>query len=512
VRSEELGANGLNIWKKLFRKNTEENKNDGLSWRQQAAKHDKPDVWFTIGMMFKDGHLVSQDHQEASRMFAKAADSGHTLSQLELGHHYFKGLGVIQSNEKALKLYRQAAENGNANASFNIGLMYWKGEGVETDLSSARQWLEKAQSLGNPRAEGVLFLIGEQQRIFMEDALLQAATLSGWNAGIQGALGDFQKRSDGLGSDGISENPKDETMLAKKDHQKKQFSDLSTDRPLPNEYSPEMVSTSALGRIVGIKAKPFLFDEFLSRGYIERSDNRYWLTNLGRSVEVGGSNKPRLDGKEVVGWPTFLGASLHPLKQAFLDRVDFRLFHMTHIDNLMSILEHGIFSHNTAPNYLDISNPDVNSRRERADPIHKKSLHEYVPLYFNPRNAMLYEKQAEYRSDIVVLEVARRVCLSNYTLFTERNAAANGCRFAYCLSDVRKFDWPNIQCRNWIKNGFVNVDIKQLMMSECLVYGNIDNEDLAAIHTVNTSVSSRLQSMLASVQHPSIHSSPGLFF
>ena len=67
-------------------------------------------------------------------MFAKAADSGHTLSQLELGHHYFKGLGVIQSNEKALKLYRQAAENGNANASFNIGLMYWKGEGVETDL------------------------------------------------------------------------------------------------------------------------------------------------------------------------------------------------------------------------------------------------------------------------------------------------------------------------------------------------------------------------------------------
>ena len=571
MRIEELGANGLIIWKKLFQKNADEmyeealsaehsdpkrykklisdasvlghvdaqlrygkelvrggfgdeNKVDGLKWLQQAAKHNNSEACFTIGMMFKDGHLISQDYQEASRMFAKAADSGHTVAQLELGYLYFKGLGVSQSNQKALKLYRRAADNGSANACFNIGLMYWKGEGVETDLKSARQWLDKAQCRGNPRAEGVLFLIGEQQKIMMEDAVLQAAALSGWNAGIRGALADFSGNPDTLDGDEALEGSFEERMLACKVSNKELFDGYQSEQPISNEnlanistepQSPiekEMLSTSALGRIVGIKAKPFLFEEFLRRGYIERSQNRYLLTSLGRSVGISGYYKLLPDGNEVVTWPIALGASLHVLKQSFLDRVDFRLFHMTHADNLLSILQHGLFSHNSAPNYLDISNPDVNSRRERTDPVHKNSLHDYVPLYFNPRNAMLYEKQAEYRSDIVLLEVSRRVCLSNYTLFTERNAAANRCRFAYCLSDVVKFDWLNIQSRNWATDGAVQVDKKQLMMSECLVYGHIDTEDLVAVHTMNTSMSSKLQSMLASAQHPSIRFSPSLFF
>ncbi|MFP7572284.1 DarT ssDNA thymidine ADP-ribosyltransferase family protein [Marivita sp. S2033] len=561
----------MNIWKKLFRKNADEmyeealraehsapkrykklisdasvlghidaqlrygkelvrggfgdgHKVEGLKWLQQAAKHGNSEAWFTIGMMYKDGHLISQDYQEASRMFAKAADSGHTVAQLELGYLYFKGLGVSQSNQKALKLYRGAAENGSANACFNIGLMYWKGEGVETDLSSARRWLEKAQSLGNPRAEGVLILIGEQQKIMMQDAMLQAAALSGWNAGIRGTFGDFQRSSDGLGGEEISEKFNDETRPAEQGHQDEQLDDSSTDQPsssenytndsaLPKPFlDQELVSTSALGRIIGVKAKPFLFDEFLSQGYIERSENRYLLTSFGQSAEVGGCYRLLSDGNQVVTWPVTLGASLQALKQSFLDRVDFRLFHMTHIDNLLSILQHGLLSHNKAPNYLDISNPDVNSRRERTDPVHKCSLHEYVPLYFNPRNAMLYEKQAEYRSDIVLLEATRRVCLSNYTLFTERNAAANRCRFAYCLSDVEKFDWPSIHSPNWATDGVVHVDKKQLMMSECLVYGHIDTEDLVAVHSMNTSTSSKLQSMLTSAQHPSICISPSLFF
>lgn len=497
---------------------------EGLKWLRLAAKQDRPEAWLAIGMMLKDGHLVSQDYEEASKMLSKAANLGDTVAQLELGYFYFKGLGVSLSNDKALQLYRRAAENGSANACFNIGLMYWKGEGIEADVESARCWLNKAQCLGNPRAEGVLFLIDEQQKIMKEDAMLRAAALAGWSAGIRRASAGAPRRSDDSDSNSISAVFTGKSKFTKEECQEKKLDDLSSDRPSLGVSStdqfakpksivdPEMVSTSALGRIAGIKAKPFVFDEFMGKGYIERSNNRYFLTDLGRSVGVGGRYQLLPDGNEVVTWPVVLGTSLHPLKQSFLDRVDFRLFHMTHINNLMSILQHGLFSHNTAPTYLDISNPDVNSRRERIDPIHKNSLHEYVPLYFNPRNAMLYERQAEYRSDIVIIEVARSVCLSNYTLFTERNAAANGCRFVYCLSDVGKFDWPSIHIRNWKMDGIVNIDRKQLMMSECLVYGHVDTDDLAAVHTMNTSTTMRLQSMLAGVQHPGIHSSPGLFF
>ena len=315
-----------------------------------------------------------------------------------------------------------------------------------------------------------------------------------------------------------------ETQLTKQHHHKEQFDDVSSDQSPAGENSAdglvkfqpsldqEMVSTSALGKIVGVKAKPFLFEEFLKRGYIEKPGNQYLLTSVGRSVRIGGRYKQLPDDNEFITWPITLGASLHVLKKSFLDRVNFRLFHMTHVDNIMSILKHGLFSHNTAPGYLDISNPDVNNRRERTDPVHKKSLHEYVPLYFNPTNAMLYEKEEEYQSDIVLLEVSQRVCFSNYTLFTEKNAAVKSPRFAYCLSDVEKFDWPTIQKRNWVTDGVANIDIKQLMMSECLVYSHIDTNDLVAVHTKNTSMSSKLESMLASVNHPSICSSANLFF
>ena len=274
----------------------------------------------------------------------------------------------------------------------------------------------------------------------------------------------------------------------------------------------QMISTTKLGKVLGVKALPYLFEELLRRGYIERPDKRYVLTTLGMSSEIGGRYGITDDGAEFVTWPVTLSASLFPLKQELLNFVDFRLFHMTHIENLKSIVEHGLHSHNSAPDYHDISNPAVNNRRERTDPIHNQPLHEYVPMYFNPRNAMLFQKQAEYKSDIVILEVDRRACLSNYTLFTERNAASDGCRFVYCPSEVKTFLWPRIYSRDWSADGVVNVETKQLMMSECLVYRHIGAEYLSAIHTANNLMATKIRSVLADIQHPKIHVSPELFF
>ena len=73
------------------------------------------------------------------------------------------------------------------------------------------------------------------------------------------------------------------------------------------------------------------------------------------------------------------------------------LYHLTHKDNLENILRYGLQSHNLAhQNNLikkDISNKDVNKRRQKRDPIYKKSIHDYVPLYFNPRNPMMYVRK-----------------------------------------------------------------------------------------------------------------------
>ena len=273
-----------------------------------------------------------------------------------------------------------------------------------------------------------------------------------------------------------------------------------------------MVSTTVLGKIIGINAKLFLFEELLKRGYIVKPDKKYQLTELGQSNQAGGRYRKTLDGNLFPTWPIALGTLFHVLKESLLDQLNFRLFHMTHINNLESILEKGIFSHNKAPaDYFDISDPNVNSRRKRDERIHKKSLHDYTVLYFNSRNAMLYRIQHKYKGDIVLIEISKRVCLSNYTIFTEGNAASEKSKIVYCPSDVKKFDWTNIRSRNWVMDGVENTKKKQLMQSECLVYNHIDINDLISIH-IKGQISSKLKTILANVNHPGIHTNSDLFF
>ena len=73
------------------------------------------------------------------------------------------------------------------------------------------------------------------------------------------------------------------------------------------------------------------------------------------------------------------------------------LYHMTHIDNLQSIFQNGLLSHTNARNNNfmkgDIANNDVNNRRSGLEPIYNRPIHDYTPLYFNPRNPMLYVRK-----------------------------------------------------------------------------------------------------------------------
>jgi hypothetical protein len=77
------------------------------------------------------------------------------------------------------------------------------------------------------------------------------------------------------------------------------------------------------------------------------------------------------------------------------------LYHMTHVDNIPSILKYGLQAHGNDFQKRDISNQEVNSRRSRREPIYGKRIHDYVPFYFSPRNPMLYVQNNE--EDIVIL-------------------------------------------------------------------------------------------------------------
>lgn len=157
------------------------------------------------------------------------------------------------------------------------------------------------------------------------------------------------------------------------------------------------------------------------------------------------------------------------------------LYHMTDIGNLGSILENGLLSHNEAHREgriaTDISDHTVQDiRSNKADPFYKRALHEYVPLYFSPRNPMLYRRR-EMQEDIVILGVDARLLLEPGVLFTDGNAAANETTCYRGSHMLDRLPWDSIRAEHW-------VDIeegKRIKCAEVLVYPKVESSKIQAI-------------------------------
>lgn len=157
------------------------------------------------------------------------------------------------------------------------------------------------------------------------------------------------------------------------------------------------------------------------------------------------------------------------------------LDHMTHVDNLDSIFEHGLLAHNNPYKKKDISNTDVNSRRDKIETIHYRKIHDYVPFYFNPRNAMMYKNKNE---DIVVLAFSKKIMQRKGTVFTDRNAATGRVRFLSHINQLETVNWDYVWSTTWA--GLPNEqEVKEVMMAEVLVQNMVSMKDLMGIFVKN---------------------------
>ena len=168
-------------------------------------------------------------------------------------------------------------------------------------------------------------------------------------------------------------------------------------------------------------------------------------------------------------------------KQTLLEKLaPATVYHMTHINNLPAIFEHGLLAHNNTHKRVDISNQTVNARRaDIQDPIYERSVHEYVPFYFNPRNAMLYKTQSEFGRDIAILEFSSDILLQKNALFTNGNAASNGTGYSNHINELETINWNLVFSSSW--NGYGH-HVKQAMMSEVLIHKQQNLTKLMAIN------------------------------
>ena len=148
--------------------------------------------------------------------------------------------------------------------------------------------------------------------------------------------------------------------------------------------------------------------------------------------------------------------------------------HMTHIDNLSSILDNGLISHNNPYCKRDISNQGVNARRERIEPIYNKKIHDYVPFYMNIRNPMLYVVQKQQGDDIVILGYSPDILFEKNILFTDRNAATNAVRFTGDAFDLGNKNFINMDRVFNIYGETLDKELKHIMQAEILVPEKVD--------------------------------------
>lgn len=127
-------------------------------------------------------------------------------------------------------------------------------------------------------------------------------------------------------------------------------------------------------------------------------------------------------------------------------------YHITHYSNLASIARNGLLACNNLQamglKVHDISDAQVQERRAaRVEPVHGRSIHDYVPLYLNPRNPMMYRLQAS-SATFVILAVNIERARPLRPLFTDGNAACSKTVFDSDPAISRRADTA-LRARYW---------------------------------------------------------------
>ncbi|MDY3521947.1 DUF4433 domain-containing protein [Riemerella anatipestifer] len=163
------------------------------------------------------------------------------------------------------------------------------------------------------------------------------------------------------------------------------------------------------------------------------------------------------------------------LSEQYLSKIPFGgLFYTAHLDNIKSILELGILSHNIAHSKgvvnVDISMQQVNERRNRIEPTLGGNIHNFAPLYINPKNPMLYYLCANgQRENLILLKVTPQILLADNVAFSDGNAAVRTTNFYTNIEDFNKLNWTIIKDNYWTSHP----EGKRIKCSEVLVEDKI---------------------------------------
>lgn len=128
------------------------------------------------------------------------------------------------------------------------------------------------------------------------------------------------------------------------------------------------------------------------------------------------------------------------------------LHYIAHVDNLKSILRHGIMSHNKAKGlpHTSVSDSAVQKRRSKVVIPPKYKLHDYVNIYFNARNPMMFRiiNRCDHK-ELVVLNIDVAVLDKNGVIIADKNASSDYVRFCDVNEGIHIVKKERVYARYW---------------------------------------------------------------
>ena len=190
------------------------------------------------------------------------------------------------------------------------------------------------------------------------------------------------------------------------------------------------------------------------------------------------------------------------------------LFYITHVENLPSILRHGILSHaqieaGNVP-YTPIYDAEIVGNRKNKLTPNCVSLWEYANLYFQPRNPMMYRVVHEKKTKNLAVVGIKPDVLNRAGVFVTDGNAANGPTLFYPVTDglrVIQSHWSVIQAEYWRSDD----GSKRKIMAECLVPDRLTPDDILSIFVADQAVQKRAEDLIGSRRIPVIPE-PNMFF
>lgn len=127
------------------------------------------------------------------------------------------------------------------------------------------------------------------------------------------------------------------------------------------------------------------------------------------------------------------------------------LHNINHVQNVASILERGILSHESAKKipHQSVAMAEIQDIRARVVvPRVNRKLHAYANLYINARNKMMYKRKDQHR-ELCVVRVDKTILQNPSAVVADQNACTNYVRFGSGIDGLKLIDKDMVFAQYW---------------------------------------------------------------